>query len=229
MNKDERFERMVKLRTQIAGCQRCRLHATRTNTVPGEGSLEAKIMFIGEAPGRNEDMQGKPFVGRAGDVFDKLLASIELTRNDIYLCNILKCRPPENREPLSDEVHSCVGSLDIQITIINPQVIATLGRYATTYILQKFSLPLRNISTLHGQAIDVETPLGKKKIVPLFHPAVATYDPGKLDVLIQDIQILKTISVDSQSPSTQKIERKNLSPPADSRIPEALFGMPEAL
>ena len=191
MNYEEKVERIEKLRKKIAGCQRCRLHETRTHTVPGEGSVDAQIMFIGEAPGKNEDLQGKPFVGRAGNVFDKLLASIELTRQDIYLCNILKCRPPGNREPLSDEVQACVGSLDIQIKTINPQVIATMGRYATTYIFEKFSLPFVNISSVHGKILEAETPFGVKKIIPLFHPAVATYDPNKIEVLLKDFQILK--------------------------------------
>lgn len=91
---------LAELRTQIAGCQRCSLHETRTNTVPGEGNINADIMFIGEAPGRNEDLKGRPFVGRAGDIFDRLLSSVGLSREQIYLCNILKCRPPKNRIPL---------------------------------------------------------------------------------------------------------------------------------
>ncbi len=194
MDSAEKTLRIEKLRIQIASCKRCRLHATRTHTVPGEGSLETRLMFIGEAPGRNEDLQGKPFVGRAGDVFDKLLASVSLTRQDIYLCNILKCRPPENRSPLSDEVQACVGSLDIQIKIINPSIIATLGKYATTYIFEKFSFPLTNISSVHGKIFRVATPFGLKTIIPLFHPAVATYDPNKLEVLLQDFQIFKNVN-----------------------------------
>ena len=193
MELKEKILKIERLRGQIAKCQRCRLHKTRTHTVPGEGSVDASIMFIGEAPGRNEDLQGKPFVGRAGDVFDQLLHSVSLTRDEIYLCNILKCRPPGNREPLSDEVQACVGSLDIQIKVINPQIIATLGRYATTYIFQKFLIPLKNISSVHGQVFDIETPFGPKKIIPLFHPAVATYDPNKIEVLLNDFQIFKNV------------------------------------
>ncbi len=191
MTQQEKVTRIEKLRVQIAQCQRCRLHKTRTHTVPGEGSVDAQIMFIGEAPGRNEDLQGKPFVGRAGDVFDKLLNSIGLTREQIYLCNILKCRPPENRAPLSDEIQACVGSLDIQIQTVNPKVIATMGNFATTYIFQKFILPERKISDVHGKILEVETPFGAKKVVPLFHPAVATYDINKIDILLKDFQILK--------------------------------------
>lgn len=193
MTHDEKVTRIEKLRKQIAGCQRCRLHKTRTHTVPGEGSADAKIMFIGEAPGRNEDLKGKPFVGRAGDVFDQLLQSVGLTRDEIYLCNILKCRPPENRSPLSDEVQACVGSLDIQIKVVDPKIIATLGKYATTYIFQKFGFPLTNISSVHGKMFESQTPFGLKTIIPLFHPAVATYDPGKIEILLKDFQVFKEI------------------------------------
>lgn len=150
-------------------------------------------MFIGEAPGRNEDLQGKPFVGRAGDVFDRLLESVNLTREEIYLCNILKCRPPENRNPLSDEIHACVGSLDIQIKTIDPKIIATLGKFATTYIFEKFGLPLRNISEVHGKVFEAETAFGPKRIVALYHPAVATYDGNKISILLEDFRIFKSI------------------------------------
>jgi DNA polymerase len=191
MELEEKRQRIDKLRVQIAACTRCPLHKTRTHTVPGEGDVNARIMFIGEAPGRNEDLQGKPFVGKAGDVFDKLLASIGITRDQIYLCNILKCRPPDNRNPLSGEISACVGSLDLQIKIVNPQVIATQGNFATTYIFEKFRIPPAKITSVAGKVIDVETPFGPKKVIPLFHPAVATYDVHKTDLLISHFQVLK--------------------------------------
>lgn len=187
----EKVRRISQLREQIAGCQRCPLHQTRTLTVPGEGDPDADIMFIGEAPGRNEDRQGKPFVGRAGDIFDRLLTSVDLTRDQIYLCNILKCRPPNNRNPLVGEIQACVGSLDIQLKIINPRVIGTLGNFATMYILEKFGIPLRKISELAGTCIDVESEFGPKRLVPLYHPAVATYNPTKIDTLIEHFQIFR--------------------------------------
>lgn len=183
--------KIARLREQIAGCRRCPLHETRTLTVPGEGDPDADIMFIGEAPGRNEDRQGKPFVGRAGDVFDRLLASVELTRDQIYLCNILKCRPPNNRNPLVGEIQACVGSLDLQIKIVNPSVIGTLGNFATMYILEKFGIPLRKISELAGTSLAVESEFGPKRIVPLYHPAVATYSPTKIDTLLEHFQVFR--------------------------------------
>ena len=191
MDVKEKQQKISKLRAQIAACTRCPLHKTRTNTVPGEGDVSAQIMFIGEAPGRNEDLQGKPFVGRAGDVFDKLLNSIGITRDQIYLCNILKCRPPENRNPLSSEISSCVGSLDLQIKIVSPKVICTMGNFATTYIFDKFQIPPAKISSVAGKIIAVETLFGSIKIVPLFHPAVATYDVNKTNLLIDQFQVLK--------------------------------------
>ncbi len=191
MDLEEKQKKINKLRTKIASCTRCSLHETRTNTVPGEGDVDAEIMFIGEAPGRNEDLQGKPFIGRAGDIFDKLLGSIGITRDQIYLCNILKCRPPKNRNPLSSEINACVGSLDFQIKTINPKVIGTLGNFATAYVFEKFNIPPAKISAVAGTVIDVETPFGPKKIVPVFHPAVATYNAHKTDLLISHFQVFK--------------------------------------
>jgi len=205
MDQTEKKFRIEKLRKQIAECTRCSLHQTRTNTVPGEGDVDADIMFIGEAPGRNEDLQGLPFVGRAGDVFDKLLKSINLTREQIYLCNILKCRPPENRNPLPNEINSCIGSLDIQIKIVNPKVIGTLGNFSTTYIFEKFNVPPAKISVVAGKVIDITTPFGPKKIIPVFHPAVATYDINKTDLLIEHFQAFKPFCHNANVACSEKI------------------------
>jgi len=193
MNVKEKQRCLGELRTKIAECRQCSLHNTRTNTVPGEGNVSARIMFIGEAPGRNEDLQGKPFVGRAGVIFDRLLISVGLTRDQIYLCNILKCRPPKNRIPLKSEIEACSSNLDTQIRIVNPVIIGTLGNFATSYILEKFSLPMKKISEVAGRVFEVQTESGIKKLVPLFHPAVATYNPLKFDTLLNDFKTLKTI------------------------------------
>ena len=198
MDIEQKQLKIDKLRGQIALCSRCVLHETRTNTVPGEGDVNADIMFIGEAPGRNEDLKGKPFVGRAGDIFDRLLDSIGLTRDQIYLCNILKCRPPKNRNPLASEISSCVGSLDLQIKIVNPKVIGTLGNFSTAYVFDKFNVPPAKISSVAGQVIDVETPFGPKKILPVFHPAVATYNVHKMDLLVSHFQAFKPFCSDHE-------------------------------
>ena len=198
MQLEEKQNRIEKLRSQIAECTRCGLHATRTNTVPGEGDVDADVMFIGEAPGSNEDKQGKPFVGRAGGIFERLLESAELTRDQIYLCNILKCRPPNNRNPMTDEIKACVGSLDVQIKTVNPRIIGTLGTFATNYILEKFDLPPAKISAVAGKVLSVDTPFGHKKIVPVFHPAVATYNPTKIDVLLNDFKVFRKLINEEQ-------------------------------
>jgi len=191
MKREEKEQKIGQLREKIASCRRCALHATRTNTVPGEGDVDAKLMFIGEAPGRNEDLQGKPFVGRAGEVFDKLLESIGLTREDIYLCNVLKCRPPENRNPLPDEIKACSGSLDLQIKTIRPRVLCPMGNFAVQYLFERFGIPPAKISAVKGTIIKAVGQQGDIQIVPLFHPAVATYSPSKIDMLLEDFAVLK--------------------------------------
>jgi len=191
MKKEDKQQKIDKLRGQIASCRRCALYATRTNTVPGEGDVDAKLMFIGEAPGRNEDLQGKPFVGRAGDVFDNLLESIGLTRKDIYLCNVLKCRPPSNRNPSTDEIKACKGSLDLQIKTVEPKVLCPMGNFAVQYLFDRFGIPPAKISAVKGTIIKAKTEQGEVQIVPLFHPAVATYSPSKIEMLLEDFQVLK--------------------------------------
>ena len=204
MNLTEQKSSIEKLRKQVSGCTRCSLHETRTNTVLGEGDVNADVMFIGEAPGKNEDLKGKPFIGRAGDVFEKLLNSIGLTREQIYLCNILKCRPPENRNPLPKEINACVGSLDLQIKIVNPKVIGTLGNFSTAYIFEKFNVPPAKISSVAGTVIDVTTPFGPKKIVPVFHPAVAIYNVHKTDLLLEHFQVFKPFCKNTNIEQSEK-------------------------
>ena len=229
MDLNERQKRIEQLRKKIAACTRCDLHKTRTNTVPGEGSLAARIMFIGEAPGNNEDLQGKPFVGRAGNVLDVLLKSVGLIRDDIYICNILKCRPPGNRNPLATEIHACVGSLDLQIKIINPSIIATLGNFATTYIFEKFGIPPAKIGSVAGKMIEVETPFGPKKIVPLFHPAVATYNVHKTDDLIRDFQIFRKLLNEEQVQKEKKSTVPEITDTDNIEIKEPFPNAPSQL
>ncbi|MBF0385378.1 MAG: uracil-DNA glycosylase [Candidatus Omnitrophica bacterium] len=190
MEKLEKQRKIAALIAKIDSCKRCSLAKTKTRSVPGEGDIDSEVMFIGEAPGANEDLQGKPFVGRAGDIFTRLLGEIGLTREQIYLCNILKCRPPDNRNPLPGEIAACQGSLDLQIKIIAPSIICTLGKFSTEYIFNKYGLPLEKISSLHGKLYKASTENGEKTILPLFHPAVAVYDINKYGVLKKDIEIL---------------------------------------
>ncbi|MDO8183636.1 MAG: uracil-DNA glycosylase [bacterium] len=166
------------------------------NNLPviGEGSHEAKIMLIGEAPGKNEAKTGRPFCGAAGRLLDELLASINLPREKIYITNIIKDRPPQNRDPLPEEINIYGPFLDRQIEIIKPAIIATLGRYAMTYILAKFGVgDLGTISQLHGQVVVVEASYGPIKIVPLYHPAAAIYNQHLKSTLLADFKILTTV------------------------------------
>ena len=181
------------LKQQILNCEKCPLCKTRNNPVVGEGFLDSKIMFIGEAPGFNEDKQGKPFVGQAGKIFDELLNSVNLKREEIYITNILKCRPPQNRNPKEEEIKSCSVYLDRQIEIIKPKIICCLGNFSTGYIFKKFLLKekIQGISKIHGKIFDVSTLAGCMKIIPLYHPAVVTYNMNMLEILKKDFEILK--------------------------------------
>ncbi len=174
----------------IVNCKKCELWKTRKNPVVGNGSLDAGVMFIGEAPGYHEDMQGAPFVGRAGKVFDELLQSIELKRGEVYVCNILKCRPPDNRNPLDLEIKACTPYLDRQITAIKPKVIGTLGNFATSYILQKFGLEVEKIGKIHGKIFHIKNLLFESRIIPLYHPAAATYNPNMKSILLDDFKTI---------------------------------------
>jgi len=187
------MEKLEELKQKILSCKKCDLWKTRNKPVVGEGSENAEIMFIGEAPGFNEDLQGKPFVGKAGKIFDELLNSVNLKREKIYLTNILKCRPPENRNPQEREIKACSSYLDKQIEIINPKIICCLGNFATSYILNKFGLKneIQGISKIHGKIFSISTLTGKVKIIPLYHPAVATYDNSMLNTLKKDFEKLK--------------------------------------
>ena len=166
----------------VAGCERCALAAGRTQVVFGSGSPDADLMFVGEAPGFHEDKQGVPFVGAAGKLLSKLLAGIGLTRDDVYVGNVLKCRPPGNRDPLPEEIQACEGHLFKQIELIQPKVVATLGNFATKLLSGKPT----GITRVHGQ--EQEVTLGGRTVLlyPLFHPAAALYTPRTLDVLEAD-------------------------------------------
>lgn len=187
---DEITGAMKKLEDEIKKCKRCELWKTRTKPAAGEGSLSAKLMLVGEAPGYYEDLKGIPFVGKAGKVLDELLGSVGLGRSDVYIANVLKCRPPGNRNPATEELKACTPYLDKQMEIIEPTVIATLGNFSLGYIFGKFGLKKDKISKLHGKVFTVSTIAGIKKVVALYHPAVATYNPGRKEVLVEDFKEL---------------------------------------
>jgi DNA polymerase len=167
---------------EVAGCTRCALAGGRTQVVFGSGDPAADLMFVGEAPGFHEDKQGVPFVGAAGKLLDQLLAGIGLTRPDVYVANVLKCRPPGNRDPMPDEIEACEAHLWRQIELIEPRVVATLGNFATKLLSGRPT----GITRVHGQ--EQETTLGGRRVLlyPLYHPAAALYTPRMLDVLKSD-------------------------------------------
>jgi DNA polymerase len=166
----------------VAGCTRCRLAQGRTQVVFGAGNPHADLMFVGEAPGFHEDKQGLPFVGQAGKLLEKLLAQIGLQRGDVYIANVLKCRPPGNRDPQPDEIEQCESHLFRQIELIEPMVVATLGNFATKLLSGR---PL-GITRVHGQ--EQQTTIGGRSVLlyPLYHPAAALYTPAMLKVLESD-------------------------------------------
>lgn len=171
----------------------CALRDTATQAVPGDGSAHAEIMFVGEAPGKNEDLQGIPFIGAAGKFLAEMLASINLRRKDIYITNVVKYRPPENRDPLPQEIEDCMPWLHEQIRIIEPKVIVTLGRHAMEHFI-----PGKKISEVHGQAFRRTFPdIGPQVFFALYHPAAALYNGGMRETLITDFkkipQIIKKI------------------------------------
>jgi uracil-DNA glycosylase len=167
---------------EVAGCTKCRLAEGRTQVVFGVGDSDADLMFVGEAPGFHEDQHGKPFVGQAGKLLDRLLAGIGLERDQVYIANVLKCRPPGNRDPQPDEIEACEAHLFRQIALIEPKVVATLGNFATKLLSGKPT----GITRVHG--VEQETTLGGRRVLlyPLYHPAAALYTPAMLKVLETD-------------------------------------------
>jgi DNA polymerase len=182
----DRAQTLAAYAAETAACTRCRLAAGRTQVVFGAGDPAADLMFVGEAPGFHEDQQGVPFVGQAGKLLDRLLAGIGLSRDRVYIANVLKCRPPGNRDPQPDEIEACEAHLFRQVELVRPIVDATLGNFATKLLSGK---PL-GITRVHGY--EQETTLGGRRVLlyPLYHPAAALYTPKMLEVLEADFRRL---------------------------------------
>jgi len=204
-------ERLAELNERMLKCSLCVLRGTCRQVVPGEGSAEAEVMFIGEGPGQREDELGRPFVGAAGKFLDELLETIKLKREDVYIANIVKCRPPNNRDPLPEEAEACWPWLEKQIETINPKLIVALGRHS----MERF-LPNQKISKIHGKAMRRNIPgLGMRVFYALYHPAAALYNGSMREVLIQDFkQIPKVLEAVKNSESESEI--KNEVVPVDN-------------
>ena len=176
-------DRLAALRREVEACTRCPLHETRTQAVFGEGDPHSKLMFVGEAPGYHEDRQGRPFVGAAGKLLEELLVSIGLTRDQVFIANVLKSRPPDNRDPRPEEIDACRPYLEAQIALIRPVVICSLGNFATKLL----SGSQRGITKVHG--VPQERQIGDHRfyLYPIYHPAAALYTPAMLDTLRADV------------------------------------------
>ena len=185
MDEQDKREKLKEFYLEIKDCNRCELSKSRTKFVFGSGSAYAEIMFVGEAPGKNEDLQGLPFVGQAGKLLDELLGSIGYERSEVFIANVLKCRPPGNRDPKVDEVNICKGYLIEQIKIIDPKIICTMGRYSTWLLLNTD----RGINGLRGKVYKIDNRI----IMPINHPAAALYTPSRMDILRQDFQKIKKL------------------------------------
>jgi DNA polymerase len=183
---------MENIATEIKTCRRCDLWKQRRNAVPGEGNLDALVLFMGEAPGYYEDVKGRPFAGAAGKLLDKLLSDIGLSRKEVFIGNVLKCRPPENRDPLKKEIKTCTPYLDQQIKIIKPKIIVTLGRHSTSYIFSKLGLKNKGITKLHGKIHKIRLLGFQISLIPMYHPAAVLYNIGYKEELESDFQLLRS-------------------------------------
>jgi len=181
------------LNKSIKSCDKCDLWKSKTNYVVGNGSENSDIFFIGEAPGYNEDLKGIPFIGKAGKILDSLLHSIEIDRGEVYITNILKCRPPKNRNPMQKEIELCTKYLDKEIELINPIIISTLGNFSSNFIFNKFKLDFDKISNIHGKIFPINSVNDKLYLIPQYHPAVAVYNPNNINILKEDFKNIKYI------------------------------------
>ena len=187
-------EILKEVAAEVSICAKCDLCKSRTKAVPGEGNPHARVMFIGEGPGYHEDKQGRPFVGPAGQFLEELLASINLKRADVFITNVVKCRPPDNRDPLPAEINACNDYLDRQIAAINPQVIVTLGRHS----MVKF-FGSEKISTIHGRARKVDG----RMCIAMYHPAAGLHQQNLKDTIRADFKKIPTVIAEAERLSAE--------------------------
>jgi len=201
--------RLSLIREEILHCQKCPLAKGRKNAVPGEGPSSVEIMFIGEGPGYYENQQGKPFVGQAGAFLDELLAAADLKREDVFITNVVKCRPPNNRDPMPEELAACAHYLDEQIALLDPKVIVTLGRFSMAKFIEN-----GKISQIHGKAHKV----GKRLVVTMYHPAAALHQPALRPALVEDFKKLPVL-LGKEAVVQAKVESL-FQPQAEVFVPE---------
>ena len=200
---------LAQIAKEVSVCTNCALHESRKKAVPGEGPANAEIMFIGEGPGFHENEQGRPFVGAAGKFLDQLLAQAGVTRADVWIGNVVKCRPPENRDPLSDELSACDKYLERQIEAINPSIIVTLGRFSMGKYMQG-----AKISQIHGQMRKV----GERYVIAMFHPAAALHQAALKPAILADFAKLPELLAEARAglgkpaPARKNAEQKEADP-----------------
>jgi len=186
---------MGKIASKVRVCVKCPLSKGRRKAVPDEGNIDASVMFVGEAPGYWEDVKGLPFVGAAGKILNTLLEKIKLPRETVFITNVVKCRPPENRDPEPNEVKTCTSLyLNRQITLIQPKIIVTLGRHSTAYILSKTGFEketIEGITQLRGRVYQTRFLNLPVRVIPMFHPAAVLHNPKYRDALERDFEVLK--------------------------------------
>ncbi|HEX4759548.1 MAG TPA: uracil-DNA glycosylase [Thermoleophilaceae bacterium] len=204
----ERREDLVQLYHEVKNCQRCPLHATRTQVVFGSGNADADLMFVGEAPGFHEDQQGKPFVGAAGKQLDKLLAEIGMERADVFIANVLKSRPPGNRDPELEEIESCKPYLTRQIELIEPLVICTLGNFSTKLLTRRHD----GITRVHGRPQDHVIAGLPIRLYPIYHPAAGLRSGAMLEALREDFKRLPEL-LEAARPQPEEDEHDADDPP----------------
>jgi uracil-DNA glycosylase len=204
-------ETLSQIASEVSACMRCTLHKTRTKSVPGEGPENAEIMLIGEGPGFNEDQQGRPFIGQAGQFLNELLGLAGMKREEVWIGNVVKCRPPNNRDPMPDELSACDKFLERQIATLNPKIIITLGRFS----MNKF-MPGAKISGIHGQMRKI----GNRFVIAMFHPAAALHNPTYLPLIKADFAKL---------PELLDVARKELAKaaPAQAAEPKPAYEAPK--
>ncbi|MEM1662287.1 MAG: type-4 uracil-DNA glycosylase [Desulfurococcaceae archaeon] len=193
-----------KLNFEIINCKKCILSMYRKNPVPGEGRRDAIIMFVGEAPGAKEDEEGRPFVGAAGKLLTSLIESIGLSRDDVYITNLVKCRPPNNRDPEPEEIETCSPYLIKQILLIKPKIIVTLGRHSGKFLFEKTGLKWRSISSERGREHRVKIFENETILLATYHPAAALYNPEIKGFLERDFELIRRLYVEISSSKKPK-------------------------
>jgi DNA polymerase len=204
-------EEWLKLENEILNCRKCRLHESRRRAVPGEGNKNSIVVFIGEAPGEKEDELGRPFVGAAGKFLTELIELIGFKRQDFYITNIVKCRPPGNRDPLDDEIQTCLPYLIRQLELLKPRIIVALGRHAGRVLFSLTGLKWVSMTAHHGKVFSAKLMGFDVKIVPTYHPASALYNPSLRKNIEEDFKnVIKKTIEEEQKPKSERKQARTL-------------------